>query len=315
MLRPFPPEDADKTMRSRFQLNSDSILRSISSSSSSSSSGLDGGSYDNSGLSDLTNISPELEDIDDTGMYDTNDGIGGFGGTGENEEDQNADVKNDVKTIKKGGSKSEFILATIFKIVPIGVNIAKRGKTIATGFKEMSKGIFDFIKNTALLTAIIGMETIQFVIQFFFYAFKMLLCSIKLITNCPKCFVFYFMHIYVLCMIVVIVSLLFLFDVFLMIKYFTGYGLVELFFLFLKMLEIADHFIYTNFSSHIIHYPDSINNLCYNCNEIMGDTSGINNVASRLFKTLFNDVPEYIGGSIGETITGVGHILSFLNLK
>jgi hypothetical protein len=312
MLRPFPPEDADKTMRSRFQLNSDSILRSISSSSS-SSSGLDGGSYDNSGLSDLTNTSPEL---DDTGMYGINDETGGFGGSGENdEEDQNADVKNDVETIKKGDSKSEFILATIFKIVPIGVNIAKRGKTIATGFKEVSKGIFDFIKNTVLLTAITGMETIQFVIQFFFYAFKMLLCSIKLITNCPKCFVFYFMHIYVLCMIVVIVSLLFLFDVFLMIKYFTGYGLVELFFLFLKMLEIADHFIYTNFSSHIIHYPDSINNLCYNCNEIMGDTSGINNVAASLFKTLFNDVPEYIGGSIGETITGVGHILSFLNLK
>jgi hypothetical protein len=71
----------------------------------------------------------------------------------------------------------------IFKIVPIGVNIARKGKTIIAGLKETSMGIFDLIKNVALLTAVIGIDAIEFFIQLFIYLFKLLLCSVTILMN------------------------------------------------------------------------------------------------------------------------------------
>jgi hypothetical protein len=46
----------------------------------------------------------------------------------------------------------------------------------------------------------------------------------------------------------------------------------------------------------------------------MGDTSGFKSVASRMFKDIFIDLPTGIGGPIGEAITGIGHIFSFLDI-
>ena len=98
-----------------------------------------------------------------------------------------------------------------------------------------------------------------------------------------------------------------------MVKYFVGISCVEAFIMLLGILEMIDKAIYSVLSIHLIHYPDKIINMCYTCSA-MGDTGGFKAVASRLFKDIFIDIPTNIGGPIGEAITGIGHIFSFLNI-
>lgn len=313
MLRPFPPENARTSDLAKYQQFSDELLKPVSSLASAAKAG----PYNNANLSNLTNLSKELlNQLEESAAAFNQFGGGDDGEDGNAEDDANAAaVSGDVNDIKSGkNKKSEFILATIFKIVPIGVNIAKRGKTIATGFKETAFGIVNFIKNTAMIAGMLWIDTFNFNVQMFFYSFKLILCSIKLIMNCPKCLVFYVIHILILLIIVLLISICFLFDVFLMVKSLVGVGCVESFLLLLTSLEAFDSMVYSNFSFHLIHYPDSINESCYSCSEIMGDTSAMQRAVSSLFNRVFNDIPVYIGGPIGDTITGVGHIFSFLSL-
>jgi hypothetical protein len=111
-----------------------------------------------------------------------------------------------------------------------------------------------------------------------------------------------------------IISILFIFDVFLMVKYFAGISCIEAFMMLLQYLEMADQILYSTFSFHIIHYPESVLNMCYRCS-VMGDTSGFQKALSRMFNDIFVTLPNEIGGPIGEAITGIGHILSFLDLS
>jgi hypothetical protein len=315
MLRPFPPENANQSELAKYQLNSDALLKSVSSSVSSFSK-IQSVAYNNPNLSNLTNLSQDILELAESSSgsaFESELAINRD--IAQDDANNAASVSADINNINSGKAKPESILATIFKIVPIGVNIAKRGKTIATGFKETAKGIFELIKNAAVLSGIIWANTFEFNVQSFFYMFKLLLCSVKLITNCPKCVIFYFIQLYVFIIIMILISICFIFDGILMVKHLAGFGCVDLFLLFLKELEAFDKYIYSKFSYHLIHYPNSINNLCYNCDEIMGDTSGYKKAASRIFNNFFNDIPEYIGGPIGETITGIGHIFSFLDLR
>ncbi len=270
--------------------------------------------YDSSSLSNLTNFSSELlaSGVDDSasglnsGLLSSVDS-----GIAENELSGN-NMSNDVK---KGDTKSDgFILARIFKIVPIGIKIVSRGKTIAQGFKELAQGISNLIKNTAILTSIIGIDTIEFFFQFCGYLFKLLLCSVSLITDFPKCVIFYVIQLLVNVVLACIVSILFIVDVFLMPKKWAGMGAVELFIMVLGLVEKLDQIIYANLSFHIVHYPDSIIKMCYTCSA-MGDTSGFKRVANRWFNDIFVKIPNDIGGPIGESITGIGHIFSFLDLS
>lgn len=307
----FPPPNTSEIDLKQYRMNSDALLRSAISSipQPPPTPTLP---YDVSKLSNLSKLSSELlESIAETQELpdDPNAPPPDF------DSDTDAAKKDLEKDIRTGSTKkSDSILAMIFKIVPIGVNIAKRGKTIATGFKEAGKGIVDLVVNAALLTAIIGIDSIKYGFQFGIYLFKLLLCSIKFIINCPKCIFFYFTQLYTYIMLMVLISICFIFDAFFMVKYFTGVSCVETFLFILQMLEVTDKFIYSNTSYHIIHYPDTINELCYNCNE-MGDTSAFMQLNRRMFNHIFVDIPKKIGGPIGETITGVGHILSFLDIK
>jgi hypothetical protein len=222
---------------------------------------------------------------------------------------------NMMKEVRGGNTNSDgFLLAMIFKIVPIGMNIASRGKTIATGFKEASSGIVKLIKNVALLTAVTAIDTITFGFQFGAYLFNLLFCSVTILMNFPKCAIFYFIDVFIFVMLVCIVSILFIIDVFLMVKVWAGISCTEMFIMLLKILEKIDQTIYSMVSFHIIHYPESTIQTCYKCSA-MSDTTAFKRVSSRLFQNLFVKIPSGIGGPIGETITGIGHIFSFLDLR
>ena len=103
-------------------------------------------------------------------------------------------------------------------------------------------------------------------------------------------------------------------DVFTLPKTWAGIGAVEVFIMLLGLIENLDQFVYKNAFFHLVHYPESINEMCYNCSA-MGDTSGFKNSAKKWFNDAFVRVPNEIGGPIGESITGIGHIFSFLDLS
>jgi hypothetical protein len=105
-----------------------------------------------------------------------------------------------------------------------------------------------------------------------------------------------------------------MFDVFFMVKYFLGTSCIEMFMMLLEFLEMIDQFLYSTFSFHIIHYPETVLNRCYRCS-VMGDTSGFRASLSRVFNDIFVKIPNDIGGPIGEALTGIGNILSFLDLS
>lgn len=303
MLRTFPSENATTDVLRRFQKISDVLLKSVSSNAAPQpSQAAEPAPYDASTLSKLTNLSSELlaDAAEKAGVNDGDDGDEDYGNVG-----------SDVNTKDESDAG---MLAMIFKIVPIGMNIASRGKTIATGFKETSMGIVNLVTNTALLTAITAIDTITFGFQFGIYLFKLLFCSVTILMSFPKCVIFYFIDIFIFVVLVCIVSLLFIIDIFLMVKMWAGVSCVETFIMILTILEKIDQSIYEMMSFHIIHYPDAIIQKCYSCSA-MGNTSGFKSVASRLFQDLFVKIPSGIGGAIGETLTGIGHIFSFLNLK
>jgi hypothetical protein len=266
--------------------------------------------YDESILSNLTNLSSEL-------LEDAADNAAAYKPVNTDDGDINAKANADDPTpsnIDSGKRKDADILAMIFKIVPIGMNIASRGKTIATGFKEASSGIVKLIKNVALLTAVTAIDTITFGFQFGAYLFNLLFCSVTILMNFPKCAIFYFIDVFIFVMLVCIVSILFIIDVFLMVKVWAGISCTEMFIMLLKILEKIDQTIYSMVSFHIIHYPESTIQTCYKCSA-MSDTTAFKRVSSRLFQNLFVKIPSGIGGPIGETITGIGHIFSFLDLR
>ena len=269
--------------------------------------------YDSSRLSSLTNLSSELlASVEDIGGSLGSDLLSSLdAGNAANA----LNASNMSREVKGGDTDDDgFLLAMIFKIVPIGINIVSRGRTIVQGFKELGTGIVDLIKNTAILTGIIGIDTIEFFFQLCAYLFKLLLCSVSIISDFPKCVIFYFIQLLINVVLACIVSILFIVDVFLMPKKWAGIGAVEIFIMILDIIENLDQVIYANLSFHIIHYPESIVKMCYTCSA-MGDTSGFKRVANRWFNDIFVKIPNDIGGPIGESITGIGHIFSFLDLS
>ena len=267
-------------------------------------------SYDSSLLSSLTNLSSELlanaKDLADESAQSAYDNA-----ADKDAENQKAKSGKGINTKDKG---KDNLLAMIFKIVPIGINIAKKGKTIVQGLKETSMGIVNIIKNTAILTGIIGMDTIIFSIQLCIYIFKLLVCAVEKMFNFPKCVIFYLIDVMILIILAAIVSILFIMDVILMPKYWAGLGCVEMFILLLTTIEQIDQVIYKLLSVHLVHYPEKIINMCYNCASLR-DTSGFKQAASRWFNDIFIKIPNDIGGPIGGILTGIGHIFSFFNLS
>lgn len=228
----------------------------------------------------------------------------------QNSQEKEAESNETEKGMKKDDESDGNLLAMIFKIIPIGINIVKKGKTIAQGFKEVPIGLSQLIANVAIMTAILGIDTFNFAVQLCVYLFKLLICTVQKLTDIPKCVVFYFIDVVIFIVIAVIVSILFMIDMIFMIKYWVGMSCVELFFMALGMIKSLDELIHSYASVHMFRYPDPIINLCYRCST-MGDTSGFWTAAGRMFDDIFIMLPSGIGDPISEIIKGFKHIFAF----
>jgi hypothetical protein len=310
MLRQFPPENASKKEFVIYQLDSDEILKSLSSSSLPPLPlKIEKQPYDQSSLNNLSNLANEVNNaISDSKK---NEEIASAARIIPKSIQDSINNKAGLQKQINSGDMSDdaFILSLIFKIVPIGVNIAKKGKTIAQGLKETANGIIDTIKNAALLTFASGTDTIYYVKELFIYLYKLILCSVSILSNFPVCVIFYLFDLIALFILILIFAILLPIDMC------SGgrTGLIKGFLQFIQTLEAFDKMIYSYTSLHIIHYPDSIINKCYRCSA-MGDTSGYKEASGRLFNDLFVRMPNEVGGPVSEFFTGIGHIFSFFDI-
>lgn len=228
----------------------------------------------------------------------------------QNSQEKENESDETEKGMKKDDESDGNLLAMIFKIIPIGINIVKKGKTIAQGFKEVPIGLGQLIANVAIMTAILGIDTWVFIVQLCVYLFKLLICTVQKLTDIPKCVVFYFIDVIIFLVVAVIVSILFMIDMIFMIKYWVGMSCVEIFFMSIGMIKVIDEHIYSYASFRVFRYPDPIINLCYRCST-MGDTSGFWAAAGRMFDDIFVMLPSGIGDPISEIIKGFKHIFAF----
>jgi hypothetical protein len=232
-----------------------------------------------------------------------------------NEEEEGDQEEEKGKDPTQGVDKSDdsSILAAIFKIVPIGINVLSKGPIVAKGFKEVALSIIDLVKNLGILTVILFIDTVVFVGQFFYFIFTLLLCMVFNLSNIHKCILFYIFDLFLLAIFMIIMSLLLLIDVFFGIKKFVGVSCVESFMMVLGSLVDIDSAMYDATGVHIFSYPEFILNMCYRC-EMMGDTSGFFNALKTLGTDLGIKVPKGIGEPVGDFTGGVGDIVSLFSL-
>jgi hypothetical protein len=205
------------------------------------------------------------------------------------------------------------ILRMIFKIVPIGMSIVNNTKTLTQGFKESGLGLAELIKNLAITTMRLGVDSIIFGFELGYYAFKMMICSVGGIMNLHKCILFYLIDFILLFFLLIIVSVLFMIDTFLGMKAIIGISCVELFILGLDLAEKFDVFVYDYTGIHIFHYPDFVINMCYKCSA-MGNTGDFSESSRNMYNDIFVMVPNKIGSPIGNIVRGIGKIFGFFNI-
>jgi hypothetical protein len=208
---------------------------------------------------------------------------------------------------------SDNLLAMIFKIVPIGINIFKKGKTVATGLKRTALGLVNLVKNLAITTAILGVDSIVFAFQSAYYSFKVMLCAIGGLSNLHKCILFFIVDLILYLFLLMVTSVLFMIDVFFQVKRLAGISCVEMLILALDGVEEFDKLVYSFVGIHPFHYPDMIIEMCYTCSA-MGDTSGFKKASKKMYGDVFVMVPNKIGSPLGDIVRGIGNIFDLFNV-
>ena len=301
-------DESNKQELNKFLQDSDKILKSISSTIAVASAAVPTQKYDKSYLGDLSNLASELTDD-----------LDGNGDEGSPEDDNENDLaemereRREQRSIEPKDDKPESVLNTVNAAVNKASNIVERGKTLAAGFKQSSKGIVDLTKNAAILTGVIGIDTIIFIAHLFMYSFKVVLLCVFRILDLPKCSIFYTCDVLMFFLFVCLISPMFIIDMVFSVEKVIGKSCINIFFDIIKQVEVFDNNIYQYLGIHIVRYPDYILNMCYDTS-ILGDTSGYHNSYRKLSDDIFVSIPKDISKPISDIASGVKKIFAFLKV-
>lgn len=222
--------------------------------------------------------------------------------------------KDAKKATEKGDDSDGSWLAMIFQVIPIGIKVIRKAPQLARGFKEISHGLIDLVKNLAVSAVIFFVDSMVYAGEGFYYVFTLILCAVLNLTNIHKCILFYLFDLFIFALKMLIISLLFAIDVFFNVKTWIGMSCVDAFYMGLDMIERFDDVIYQQFQIHVVHYPDFIVNLCYRC-EAMGDTSGFYAAKKKVNYDLNVMLPEKVGEPIAEVRAGISDVAGIFSLK
>ncbi len=150
--------------------------------------------------------------------------------------------------------------------------------------------------------------------QGFIYTFIAIMCSFENLSQLNKCFLFYIIDICLLLVFVLIMSLLFLFDVlFFFVKKIIGIGFVDALLMMLDILESIDQTIYGWMGFHIFHYPDAIIRMCYSCS-LKYNTPALKSTFGKLRYDLGTLLPKQMGPPFKKLKSGGTKIMSVFKM-
>jgi|LauGreDrversion4_2_1035121.scaffolds.fasta_scaffold16396_2 hypothetical protein len=208
-----------------------------------------------------------------------------------------------------GGS----IFSMLFKIVPIGLNIAKRLPNVGRGLKNIAQGFAEEVVGLTVISIRLFMHHFEHFTYLFSYIFTWIICSIFKIFTLHKCIPFYVLDIILFLLYLLFFSICFLLDILLFIPYFVGFGLVDVFSMILQAIDDFDRMVYKMVGIHPFAYPEWIIKMCYRC-ELMGDTHGIKRASNRLRVDYTQFLPKTVLKPLGRMAGGVGDIFSVFNV-
>jgi hypothetical protein len=215
----------------------------------------------------------------------------------------------DLNEDSEGGS----IFSMLFKIVPIGLNIARRGPNVGRGLKNIAQGFAEEIVGLTVVSIRLFIHHFEHFTYLFGYIFTWIICSIFKIFTLHKCIPFYVLDIILFLLYLLFFSICFLLDVLLFIPYFVGFGLVDVFSMILHSIDEFDRTVYKMVGIHPFAYPEWIIKMCYRC-ELMGDTHGIEWASDRLRVDYTQFLPKSVMNPLGRMAGGVGDVFSIFNV-
>lgn len=244
-----------------------------------------------------------------------------MGGTDTTKQDLEKDaaekdaIDKDIDKMKiNSKSSSSNILAMIFKIVPIGLNIVSRLPVLAQGMGDAIQGTATGIAGLGTTSFQLFMDTYKFSYQAFIYTFISIMCAFENLSQLNKCFIFYLVDILIITVFVGIMSFLFIFDVFFFfVKKATGVGFVDSFLMLLDTLDSIDQAIYGLFGFHIFRYPDSIIRMCYTCSHKY-NTPALKSTLGKLNYDTGTLLPRQLGPSFKKLKSGGTKIMSVFKM-
>jgi len=215
----------------------------------------------------------------------------------------------DLKEDSDGGS----IFTMLFKILPIGLNIARRAPNVGRGLKNIAQGFAEEVVGLAIVSIRLFMHHFEHFTYLFGYIFTWIICSIFKVFTLHKCIPFYVLDIILLLLYLLFFSICFLLDVMLFIPYFVGFGLVDVFSMILQSIDEFDRLVYKMVGVHPFAYPEWIIKMCYRC-DLMGDTHGIERATKNLRVDYTQVLPKSVLKPLGRMAGGIGDVFSIFNI-
>ena len=231
------------------------------------------------------------------------------------QDERDAAARDAAKSAQELNEDSEGgnIFSMLFKIVPIGLNIARRVPNVARGLKNIAQGFAEEVVGLAIVSIRLFMHHFEHFTYLFGYIFTWIICSIFKIFTLHKCIPFYVLDIILFLLYLLFFSICFLLDILLFIPYFVGFGLVDVFSMILEAIDDFDRMVYKMVGIHPFAYPEWIIKMCYRC-DLMGDTHGIDRASSRLRVDYTQILPKSVLKPLGRMAGGIGDIFSIFNV-
>lgn len=179
-------------------------------------------------------------------------------------------------------------LAMIPKLISIITEVVMGIKDIFLGmareFEEFPQGAYYFTVHAAIFAQYLGV-----------FAFTNLFCAMQMIQNFTSCFFWYALDIFGKILYLVP-------QIFILFLTFIGVPAKELETKIWDGLESLDQIVVDASGYHIIHFPKSIRDKCYNCKRL--STSALINKASDAFDDINDPILPLMTGGIVDMFNG-----------
>ena len=185
-------------------------------------------------------------------------------------------------------------------------NVFDMISNIGHGLETMGSGVTDFITEVPVGAFHLGLDGMEFAQYFAVFAFTNIICIIKNIKNFTFCIFFYLWDIFLqLCYLPITITL-FVFS-------FVVPSIYKIEQQIWDFIGTLDKYWFKIFGFHLIYYPKSIRDRCYNCKRLKPTVFADRLVAyaDDVADPIFGDLTNWISDLINGFFQVIGAIINF----